>query len=270
MSIGTRIYEARLERGMSQRELAGETITRNMLSLLEHDQANPSLETLRYLAGRLGKKISYFLEEDSLELPGLESMTQARKAYEDGDYFRCLELLEQMEGEEVLGRERELLWAEATLAGAEQALAQGKGLYCRTLLQRAAPRLRRCPYGAQAICARMNFLLARSAKTPQELRSAAAQLPELDEILLLKAAAALAGENPARAAALLDAVENRDSVRWSILRGNAAFGLENWEEALVCYQKAEPQAPGEVRKGMQLCYAKLKNFEKAYEYATME
>ena len=270
MSIGTRIYEARLERGLSQRELAGETITRNMLSLLEHDQANPSLETLRYLAGRLGKKISYFLEEDSLELPGLEPLLQARKAYADGEYFRCLELLEQVESENILGRERELLWAEATLAGAEQALEQGKGLYCRTLLQRAAPRLRSCPYAASAVCARMNFLLAKSAKTPQELRSAAAQLPDPDGLLMVKADAALAGENPGRAAALLDAVENRDGVRWSILRGNAAFGQENWEEALYYYQKAEPQAPGEVRKGMQLCYAKLKNFEKAYEYATME
>ena len=270
MSIGSRIYEARLERGMSQRELAGETITRNMLSLLEHDQANPSLETLRYLAGRLGKKISYFLEEDSLELPGLEPLRQARSACAEGGYFRCLELLEQVEGGEILGPERELLWAEATLAGAERALEQGKGLYCRTILQRAAPRLRSCPYEAQAICARMNLLLAKSAKTPQELRSAAAQLPELDEILLLKADAALAAEHPDRAAALLDAAENRESVRWNILRGNAAFGQEDWEQALFYYQKAEPQAPGEVRKGMQLCYAKLKNFEKAYEYATME
>ena len=53
MSIGSRIYEARLEANLSQRELAGEQITRNMLSLMEHGKTQPSLETLTYLAQRL-------------------------------------------------------------------------------------------------------------------------------------------------------------------------------------------------------------------------
>ena len=60
MTMGQRILAARLAAGLSQRELAGEEITRNMLSSLEHDTANPSVATLRYLSKRLGRSVGYF------------------------------------------------------------------------------------------------------------------------------------------------------------------------------------------------------------------
>ena len=85
MTMGQRILAARLAAGLSQRELAGEEITRNMLSSLEHDTANPSVATLRYLAGRLGRPVSFFLGEDG--------PSEAVAAFEAGDYRRCLEKL---------------------------------------------------------------------------------------------------------------------------------------------------------------------------------
>ena len=63
MELGQRLRQARLEAGLSQRQLCGEVITRNMLSQIENGSARPSMETLRYLASRLGKPISFFLEE---------------------------------------------------------------------------------------------------------------------------------------------------------------------------------------------------------------
>ena len=57
MTIGQRILTARQEAGLSQRQLAGESITRNMLSAIEHDKAKPSLDTLQYLSGVLGKPV---------------------------------------------------------------------------------------------------------------------------------------------------------------------------------------------------------------------
>ena len=36
MTIGQRLKQARLEAGLSQRQLCGDTITRNMLSLIEN------------------------------------------------------------------------------------------------------------------------------------------------------------------------------------------------------------------------------------------
>ena len=61
MTIGARIKHARLMAGFSQRQLCGEVVTRNMLSLIESGKARPSMETLRSFAKQLGKTMSYFL-----------------------------------------------------------------------------------------------------------------------------------------------------------------------------------------------------------------
>jgi len=118
MTMGQRILRARLEAGLSQRELAGEEITRNMLSSLEHDAANPSIPTLRYLSQRLGRPMSWFLGEDG---------SQAALAFARGDYRRCRELL--------TAAERPWLEPVALVREAEQAIREGKLPYARTLLE---------------------------------------------------------------------------------------------------------------------------------------
>ena len=65
MEIGDRIKQARLDAGLSQRQLCGEVITRNMLSLIESGKARPSMDTLTYLAEQLGKPVGHFLGEQS-------------------------------------------------------------------------------------------------------------------------------------------------------------------------------------------------------------
>ena len=50
MTLGQKIRAARQERGMTQKELVGHYITRNMLSKIENDSATPSVRTLEYLA----------------------------------------------------------------------------------------------------------------------------------------------------------------------------------------------------------------------------
>ena len=86
MTLGEKILQARQASGLSQRQLCGEMITRNMLSQIEHGTASPSMDTLRYLAARLGKPVSYFLEEEDAALPNWPRIRRARLAYarEDG------------------------------------------------------------------------------------------------------------------------------------------------------------------------------------------
>lgn len=52
--IGHRLREARLRRGMSQRELAGERFTGQYVSMLERGAVKPSMTALNYLSERLG------------------------------------------------------------------------------------------------------------------------------------------------------------------------------------------------------------------------
>ncbi|MBQ4576654.1 MAG: helix-turn-helix transcriptional regulator [Firmicutes bacterium] len=52
--LGKRLKEARIAKKMTQSEVVGTFITRNMLSQIESGKAMPSVETLQYLAEVLG------------------------------------------------------------------------------------------------------------------------------------------------------------------------------------------------------------------------
>ena len=47
MTLGEKIRQARLDAHLSQRELCGDVITRNMLSQIENGSARPSMDTLQ-------------------------------------------------------------------------------------------------------------------------------------------------------------------------------------------------------------------------------
>ena len=67
-TLGKRIKEARLAKKMTQSEVVGDFITRNMLSQIESGSATPSVKTLEYLCkvlelfGVLTLKLEIFAE----------------------------------------------------------------------------------------------------------------------------------------------------------------------------------------------------------------
>ena len=64
MLLGEKIKLARLAKKITQSQLAGDKVTRNMISRIETGTANPSLDTIKYLAQRLSLPVSYLLSED--------------------------------------------------------------------------------------------------------------------------------------------------------------------------------------------------------------
>ena len=114
MELGEKIRKARLEAKLSQRQLCGEEITRNMLSLIEHGAAKPSMKTLRYLARQLGKPVSYFLDESAEDPTVLaqsaDILRQAAEALAGGKTIYAAQLLEQVSSP-LLRREKLLLMA---------------------------------------------------------------------------------------------------------------------------------------------------------------
>ena len=64
MTIGEKIKNRRKQLGLTQSKVAGEKISRNMLSLIESENATPSLETLYYLAEKLNVRPEYLISED--------------------------------------------------------------------------------------------------------------------------------------------------------------------------------------------------------------
>jgi len=98
-TLGERIREARLERGMTQADLAAGDYTRAFISLVEHDRVSPSLKTLQLLASRLGKPISSFLEDVSCSRGNVLLLCNLATGYMEQDELeQAKPLLEQAEG----------------------------------------------------------------------------------------------------------------------------------------------------------------------------
>jgi transcriptional regulator with XRE-family HTH domain len=266
MTIGQRILQAREEAGLSQRQVAGEHMTRNMLSFLEHDRAKPSLDTLIYLSGVLGKTVGYFLGEDQPCVAGFDALCLARQSYDAGAYRACMEQLRQIPAGAVLDRERQLLEILSRLSLAEQALADGRRPYARELLEQAGEKP--CPYWTEELRRRLAILQAQAEDHPGALRAAVERIPE-DGVLMLRAWSALEEGRYPDACRYLEAMDRRDA-DWYCRMGDALFGLGEYARAAECFHKAEETMPKAVRRKLQLCYARLKDFEQAYRYATME
>ena len=62
MTLGEKIRKARLERRLTQEQLAGSEFTKSYISELERGRRHPRLSTLKMLARRLDLPISYFRE----------------------------------------------------------------------------------------------------------------------------------------------------------------------------------------------------------------
>jgi transcriptional regulator with XRE-family HTH domain len=124
MELGNKIKQARLDAGLSQRQLCGDTITRNMLSQIENGSARPSMDTLQFLASRLGKSVSFFLEENTIQSPNPAVMDQARQAYSQRKYDQVLQILQNFqEPDPLFEHEQRYLLALSALAQAEVRIA---------------------------------------------------------------------------------------------------------------------------------------------------
>ncbi len=261
MDLGQRLKQARLEAGLSQRQLCGEEITRNMLSQIEHGNAQPSVATLQYLAARLGKPVSCFLEEEALLSPNQQVMADARRA----EPLAVLEILKDYQAPDpIFDRERYLLEALACLAGAEAALAEDRTGFAATLLRQAKEAGDQTPYYT-SVLERQRILLGWQAKL-YSAGEGAALLPEQTEEAYLRACAALEADDPGRCGMILDALEHRD-LQWHYLRGEACFAQADYTGAIRQYHLAEPWSPRQVYARLEHCYRELEDYQKAYEYA---
>ena len=263
MTLGEKLLQSRLEAGLSQRQLCGDQITRNMLSRIEHGTARPSMDTLRYLAARLEKPVSYFLEEDTVTSSNFSVMVAARAAFDNGDFDSVMQALaDYRDPDEIFYRERLLLETMSLLALAETAISQQKYLYAKELLDRIPTDT---GYRLPELERRRLLLLGRM---PDADRVAVCQaLPSPDEELLLRTEAALAQENSTRALDYLAAAEDQTTARWNLLRGKALFVRKEYAQAAECLKAAEAAYPRECPEMLETCYRELKDFEQAYFYA---
>lgn len=127
--LGKRIKEARLARKMTQADVVGDFITRNMLSQIESGTANPSVKTLTYLAKVLQLPVNYLLP-DELETydtseetvnADFEALIKMKSAYKREEYLSAALLAEEFcKKESVIFDEANAILARSYLEAAKK------------------------------------------------------------------------------------------------------------------------------------------------------
>lgn len=260
MELGEKLRQARLAAGLSQRGLCGSVITRNMLSQIENGTARPSMDTLRYLAGALGKPMGYFLEENETPNP----MELARIAFRKGEYGEVISILSQisqMGGEDEQG----LLELLSFLALAEQAIKENRLPYAQQLLESAAQAEKKTMYASEQMRQKRLILLSRTdACSAEELAN---QLPINDDALLLRARGALENGELKACGNYLNACENREDALWNLISGEMYMKSEDYPQAAAHYKAAEGEFPEACYASLEQCYLAMEDYKQAYEYA---
>ena len=263
MTLGEKIRQARQEAGLSQRQLCGEEITRNMLSQIENGSASPSMGTLSYFARQLGKPVSWFLEETAETSPNARVMEKARQAYGQGAFQQTLELLQTYrEPDTLLDGEYWLLKTVALMGAAEQALDQGKQVYAQTLLEQAKTAGGKTPYFIPAMEREWTLLMYCA----QPSMAARLELSKDDRELYLRAEAALEQGDPEQSGVILDAAWEKNE-RWHFLRGRVALMQKDYTRAAEHYRAAEKAFPIPCAQALEQCYRELEDYKLAYYYA---
>ena len=289
LSLGQKIKLLRLEKKMTQKTLAGSTITRNMLSQIENDLATPSVKTLEYLAGRLEKPVGYFLDEEKLD-DDTAIIKKLLKIHESKDYERCHALLEKVILEHPKLAQNQVImdiFINCHMLLGEELMNQGK-------LDSALEALGRILQYEQYLLIMSDVYLYKVYDKISEVQSLRNNLVEAklyadkSRELLSKLVAdrevqdlyvkLLEGDLESAEAALLK-IEPRgydayNMARYQMALGNMFMRKENFEEAITVLEKAKEfyvsndykTMAAVVYEDLSKCYFEMSSFKLAYDY----
>lgn len=169
MSVGEKILHLRKEKKLTQSDLVGGEITRNMLSRIEGGKALPSLPTLLFLAERLGVSAGYLLDDERtlFEDKKALAMPKIKAAYARENYKEVLRLYERDLGE--YDDELAYLLADASLGYAKELLHKGKMLSAESIVQKGLGFAESTLYATTHIEAALSLLAAilRNVQSPK-------------------------------------------------------------------------------------------------------
>ena len=259
MELGQKLKQARLDAGLSQRQLCGDTITRNMLSQIENGSAKPSFSTLQALCARLGKPVSYFWDDGFSD--NLKLLNQAVSAPTE----QAFSLLQHyLSPDPLLDDWYSLLLARCYMDQAEQALSENRTGYAQSLLAQAEECGKKAPDFENYFSRRFAILSFQAKLTDATVL--VKKLPDNTEEMLLRAKAALDTGDTEKSLAYLTAAD-RQTESVLFLLGDTLMQNKDYEKAVKCFSSLEATQPKAVYSRLEICYRELGDFQKAYEYA---
>lgn len=159
MDIGKRIKEIRVGKLMTQSQLAGDEITRNMLSRIENGAALPSLGTVMYLADRLGVPAGVLLSDEDGEYNFKKSglIKKIKDLYLQRQYELCLDMCIDAKADE----DDEICYiaANCCIRLSEESLILGHLYSARELIDDALAYSKKTVYDVSCVTAKAQVLL---------------------------------------------------------------------------------------------------------------
>ena len=271
MNLGEKIKAARLERHMTQKDVVGDYITRNMLSKIENGSATPSVKTLEYLAGALGLPAGYFMNDSNGDELTPGSVASARNHFRDGEYEGCVQVLEGLDMEGGYKDEAMLLLARAKISLSKKAMIDGRYEEAIRLAKEALRHNEDSVYYSAAFRTEALLLVARCTMELQgdfqkamDDYQAAYQDQGLGEFYRITMAEYYIDKGD-----LENARKEMDSIE---LKDN------QFDQAAKQLEKAEQLARttgsnyfmSSLYAMLEQCYREMDDFKKAYHYASMQ
>ena len=279
MHIGEKIKTLRMSKLMTQSELAGNCITRNMLSSIEHGTALPSLPTAMYIAERLNVPVGYLLAQDGDELAyrKMTAIGNIRTALAASDFAGALALVSAVDG---AGGDDELSLIRARC---EYGLAHADLL--RGNLRAAAAGFDRALYAMEHTVYDTDWLRQRIAVCFRYLSDISATITsdvlDADEI----ESAVCVGEDFAEYVQALERLAREEDVSAYIAQyghtlyaerlrvlllmreGDFVAAAKSLEAMLACDELTFGVLLYEVFGDLETCYRKNDDYKKAYEFS---
>ena len=145
LSLGKKIRQLRIDRKITQQELVGDFITRNMLSQIENDIATPSIKTLQYIADTLEVPLSFLMinqndEQYNKNYEYDDAQTIALKAKQfffGGEYMKYIDVAENYPQITENNKESVMLLGVAYLEAARESFLKGETDNCLEYCKRA-------------------------------------------------------------------------------------------------------------------------------------
>ena len=281
MQIGEKIKMLRQSKLMTQSELAGTQITRNMLSSIEHGTALPSLPTALYLAERLNVPVGYLLAqgEDELGYHKMMAIANIRHAFASKDYRGALSLMQAVPGAE-LDAELSLMRAQCEFGIACAELQAGRLRPCALSLDRALRAAAQTIYDTTGLRSRIAVYFRYLQRVSSTIDSDVLDVDEIEEarafddevceyvqaLALIEAGRESASAEYARRFPRSPYATRLRALEW-MKRGEYPAAQTALEELLPREDLTFGVLLYDVFGDLEICYRKNDDYKRAYEFA---
>ena len=96
-TLGQKIRELRIRKGLTQSDLSAGLVTPSMISQIESDKANPSHNLLAAIAEKLDTPIEYFLTDTETQMEKVSVYKIAKALMATRDYMKAIPMLQELE-----------------------------------------------------------------------------------------------------------------------------------------------------------------------------